>query len=101
MLIIFSTDAGTPTITNCPQNLSENLGTGPRRVVTWLEPTGRDPSGTTIVPTQTHRPGMMFELGETAVNYTFTASNGQTAVCSFTVTIVGKLINIELASDVV
>ena len=44
---------------------------------------------------------MMFELGETAVNYTFTASNGQTAVCSFTVTIVGKLINIELASDVV
>ncbi|XP_072013682.1 uncharacterized protein [Amphiura filiformis] len=80
------TAPGAPTVTNCPSDINENLGAGPSQRVTWTEPTGRDNRGTTIVPSQTHRPGSNFPIGVTTVTYTFTAG-GQEARCTFTVTI--------------
>ncbi|XP_072051836.1 hyalin-like [Amphiura filiformis] len=83
---IIVTSPGAPTVTNCPSDINDNLGAGPSQRVTWTEPTGRDNRGTTIVPSQTHRPGSNFPIGVTTVTYTFMAG-GQEARCTFTVTI--------------
>ena len=91
MYVKITVDGAPPLVTNCPQNIRENLGVGPRKDVYWTEPTGRDSSGNTVIPTQTHRPGIMFDLGPTTVEYTFTA-NGRSVQCLFTVTIIGEFV---------
>ena len=57
--------------------------------LTWTEPTVTDDSGMTPTVTQTHQPGDSFNVGTTAVTYTFNDIAGNQAQCSFTVT-VGK-----------
>src|SRR5205085_2795365 len=55
-------------------------------VVNWIPPIASDNCGTPTV-TSTHTPGASFGVGVTAVTYTATDSVGNTATCSFNVTV--------------
>ena len=57
------------------------------RVITWAEPSALDDSGVTPVLVQTHQPGDTFDVGFTIVTYTFTDGSGNSAECTFIVTI--------------
>jgi hypothetical protein len=78
-----------PTISNCPSDINTNTGPGRAtcdQVVTWTPPTATDDCpGTTL--TSDHSPGDTFPVGTTKVTYTATATAGNTASCSFNVTV--------------
>jgi hypothetical protein len=80
-------DIAPPTLTGCPSNIS--IGTDPNvctAVVSWIPPTVSDNcTGATL--TSTHNPGDTFPKGTTTVTYTGTDTCGNTATCSFTVTV--------------
>ena len=59
----------------------------PTRIVSWTEPTAVDDSGILPTRTATHQPGDRFDVGMTAVTYTFSDRSGNSAECSFIVTI--------------
>ena len=56
-------------------------------MATWTEPTATDNSGMTPTVTQSHQPGDSFNVGITAVTYTFTDMVGNQATCTFDVII--------------
>ncbi|MFZ5939423.1 MAG: HYR domain-containing protein [Bacteroidota bacterium] len=80
-------DAINPTIDNCPSDITADLYTGTAVEVSWTEPTASDNSGT-VELTSTHQPGDQFAPGTTTVTYTATDAAGNTASCSFDVTVV-------------
>ena len=57
--------------------------------VTWTEPTATDNDGVKAV-TSDHKPNEKFPIGETTVTYTATDNSGNTASCSFKITVKGK-----------
>ena len=57
------------------------------KTVTWVEPTATDNSGIVSLSSRTHTPGSFFSVGSTPVTYTFTDGAGNSASCTFTVTI--------------
>ncbi|HRK29227.1 MAG TPA: HYR domain-containing protein, partial [Chitinophagales bacterium] len=72
----------------CPANISQNASAGTcSRVVNWTLPTATDNCGGVATVTGTHNPGSSFNVGITTVTYTATTASGNTATCSFTVTI--------------
>ncbi|PIK51729.1 putative hyalin-like isoform X1 [Apostichopus japonicus] len=74
-------------ILNCPEDI-EILGTASTAVL-WTPPTAIDQFGTTIMPSSSHNPGDVFDVGEVvSVTYLF-FSGSVTAECVFTVS-VGK-----------
>ena len=83
-------DSTPPTIIGCPGNVA--VSTGPGRttcdqVATWVAPTASDNcSGVSL--SSTHNPGAVFPLGTTTVTYTARDGAGNTASCSFTVTVI-------------
>ncbi|MBK8658632.1 MAG: HYR domain-containing protein [Bacteroidetes bacterium] len=82
-------DNTAPTIT-CPANISVNATAGTcGAVVTYTAPVGTDNCpGATTTRTAGPASGSTFPVGVTTVTHQVTASNGQTASCSFTVTVV-------------
>lgn len=84
------TDAELPVILGCPSNITTN--TDPNKctaVVTWTPPTATDNCpGVVITRTAGPAPGSTFNKGATTVTYTATDTSGNTAVCTFTVTVV-------------
>jgi len=74
-------DVTNPTINGCPGNISSC-----NPVVSWTAPTANDNCGTASL-SSTHNPGATFPLGNTTVTYTADDGNGNTAVCSFIVTV--------------
>ncbi|MBO6631959.1 MAG: HYR domain-containing protein, partial [Psychroserpens sp.] len=74
-------DTVDPVLSNCPTNISL-CGA---QAVNWTPPTASDNCDFTL--TSTHEPGDLFDLGTTTVVYTATDSAGNTATCSFDVTI--------------
>ena len=69
---------------------TEDLSTGE---ATWTAPTARDNSGKTVTPsftTDNEVSGDNFPMGTTTVTYTVTDSSGNSATCSFTVTVNGE-----------
>ena len=82
-----------PVISGCPNPLPVIVPVGTTtRVVTWTEPTATDNSGVIPEVTQTHQSGDSFPIGMTEVIYTFTDQDGNSATCSFTITI-GNIIH--------
>ncbi len=79
-------DEEVPTIT-CPLDIT--VGTDPgtcEAVVNWAVPTGADNCpGATV--SGTSNPGDSFPLGTTTVTYTVTDAAGNTAMCSFDITV--------------
>src|SRR5690554_2617874 len=80
-------DTEAPVIVDCPTDITVNNDLGScDAVVTWTAPTFTDNcTGTTL--TSTHEPGDVFPVGTTTVTYTATDGEGNTATCSFEVTV--------------
>ncbi len=76
-----------PVISGCPGNIVKNTDAGVcSAVTTWTAPTATDNCpGLTFV--STHSSGFAFPKGVTTVTYTATDMSGNTATCSFTVTV--------------
>src|SRR5690606_19830687 len=85
--VITVIDDEDPIITGCPSNIT--VGNDPGECgadVPWSPPTASDNCpGVTL--TTTHAPGSFFPKGTTTVLYTATDAYGNTATCSFTVTV--------------
>lgn len=77
-----------PVISGCPADIT--VGTDPGECtgnVSWTAPTASDNCGVQSL-TSTHDPGALFSLGTTSVSYMATDVNGNSAMCSFTVTVI-------------
>ncbi len=88
-------DAQLPTIT-CPANVTVSNDPGIcGAMVNYATPSGSDNcTGQTTVRTAGLATGATFPLGTTTNTYVVTATNGQTATCSFTVTVNSAEINV-------
>lgn len=75
-----------PVIT-CPSNITTSLSAGQcTKTVTWSDPLATDNCGTPTL-SSSHTSGFAFPRGTTTVTYTATDRYGNTANCSFTVTV--------------
>lgn len=75
-----------PVFTNCPSDIAVTAGSNCKAVVTWSEPVASD-NCAIATTSQTHAPNTEFSVGVTAVTYTATDVNGNTATCMFNVTV--------------
>lgn len=81
-------DNTNPVITACPGNQLVNLtGPGCSRAVSWPPPIAND-NCTVATFDPDYPPGTVFPKGTTLVTYTATDGAGNTATCSFNVTVV-------------
>lgn len=81
------TDNENPEIMDCPDNIIVPAeGTDCTAVVTWDEPTATD-NCANISLNGNPASGSIFQTGTTTVNYIATDASGNTAQCSFTVTV--------------
>jgi gliding motility-associated-like protein len=86
--VVTVVDAGEPTIV-CPADITANATTTCSEVVTYTAPVGNDacsPSTTTL--TGGLGSGASFPVGTTTETYTVTDADGNSATCSFAVTVV-------------
>ena len=82
-------DVTAPVINDCPTDITVQTTLGGTAVaLTWTEPTATDDSGT-VSSTSSSSPGDSFSVGTTLIVYTFSDDSGNSAVCSFTVTVEG------------
>lgn len=80
-------DVGTPSFTNCPSNITTNNTVGTCGAnVSWTPPIASGGCATLTV-TSTANPGDNFPVGTTTVTYTADDGAGNTATCSFNITI--------------
>jgi hypothetical protein len=80
-----------PVISGCPGNITVRSSTGNpstcSQVANWTTPSASDNCGVTSF-TSTAGPGSSFPLGTNTVTYTARDAAGNTAYCSFTVTVI-------------
>ncbi|MBS1937907.1 MAG: HYR domain-containing protein, partial [Bacteroidetes bacterium] len=82
------TDNTAPVIAGCPANINLSAGSSCNATATWTAPTASDNCpGSTIAQTAGPVSGSTFPKGTTTVTYTATDASGNTATCSFTVTV--------------
>ena len=82
-----------PTFSDCPSDVSVNVNTtsgSSTGVATWTEPTAYNNSGAVDSVVSNYSPGDLFPIGTTIVIYTAMDIYGNTANCSFNVTVGGK-----------
>ncbi len=83
-----------PVISNCPTDITVGACSNS---VTWTAPTATDNCSVTL--TSTHNSGDVFPIGATtSVTYTATDGAGNTALCSFDVTVLPE-ITISITAD--
>ena len=83
-------DSQAPTISGCPVDITEISDSGYSVNITWTPPTTNDNYGM-VTFTSDYNPGDWFVIGTTTVTYTATDTSGNTATCSFNVTILGGM----------
>lgn len=74
-----------PVLNNCPSDIELTAGATCTAIASWTPPTAQDNCSVNV--TTSHQPGTEFPIGETIVTYTATDPSGNTATCSFTVTV--------------
>ena len=80
-------DTEAPAFSNCPSSRFAILPQGSSTViVTWNEPTATD-NNVQIFTSQNYYSGNGFQFGTATVTYTFTDQAGNSATCTFTVTV--------------
>nr|XP_006817910.1 PREDICTED: uncharacterized protein LOC100373477 [Saccoglossus kowalevskii] len=84
-------DIGPPTVTNCPDDITEATSSSKTIAVTWSEPSATDNSGIPVTVERTNIPGDAFPVGMTTVTYTFTDASSNFAKCNFVVTVEDSL----------
>jgi gliding motility-associated-like protein len=77
-----------PVFDTCPTNITVDANEACAAVVTWDEPTASDNCGFEPTLTSDFPNGSIFPIGSTTVTYTATDEGGNTATCSFDVTVV-------------
>ncbi|XP_038055943.1 mucin-17-like [Patiria miniata] len=81
-------DAGNAILITCPDDININTATGqPNNVANWDDPTTSSSSPASITLTPTIQSGSAFGVGVNTVMYTASDGMGNTATCSFTVTV--------------
>ncbi|XP_071489593.1 uncharacterized protein [Diadema antillarum] len=94
IIVVATVDNTAPVVTNCPNDITvATTLDGAAVAVTWTEPTAVDDSGLPVTTTSTSAPGDSFLLGTTTIVYTFTDGSGNTAVCTFDVTVTATIDN--------
>jgi hypothetical protein len=92
-------DTISPTFASCPSDASVAANTaGCTATYTWTPPVESDNCSVSVV--SSHNPGDTFAQGTTTVTYTATDASGNTAVCSFDVTVTTDLIVSTTSTDV-
>ncbi len=83
-------DMEAPVFVLCPMDISvNNTVDACSATVTWIVPTATDNcSATAPVITSSHNSGAVFPVGTTTVTYTATDDSGNSATCSFNVTVI-------------
>ncbi len=81
-------DDEAPQITNCPQDITVQVGSECEGIVNYTEPSASD-NCELISFTGSHSSGDIFNIGATTVQYTATDVCGNTSQCSFSITIEG------------
>nr|XP_054770575.1 hyalin-like [Lytechinus pictus] len=90
---IIAVDTTPPIIQNCPPQLSEEIDFGATSsVVAWPFVFASDNSGQADILRRSHNNGDIFPLGTTDVTIEFTDPSGNTALCSFSVTVTARVI---------
>ncbi|HYC86744.1 MAG TPA: HYR domain-containing protein [Chryseosolibacter sp.] len=74
-----------PQLSSCPSNITVSADASCEATATWTPPTAQD--NCIVNLSTTHNPGSVFPLGVTTVTYTATDIGGNTATCSFDVTV--------------
>ncbi|XP_070545240.1 hyalin-like [Ptychodera flava] len=86
------TDTEVPNIFGCPENITTSIEDGNTAArVKWNLPSATDNSQIPPTMNSTHNPGEYFTVGDSNVEYVFTDSSGNRAVCSFTITVLDTL----------
>ena len=82
-------DSVPPVVSGCPtQDVTGTVLQGASTaVVSWTAPTATDNSGGFVSVVSNRSPGQSFNIGMTAIQYTFTDPSGNPAFCRFTVTV--------------
>jgi hypothetical protein len=76
-----------PVLTGCPSDIVAFAATGEcDTIITWTPPFASDNCSTTV--SNNYNPGDLFPVGVTTVTYTASDSTGNSANCSFTVTVI-------------
>ena len=77
----------TPPRVTCPDDIFVSVDSGNSTIVDFIDATASDASGTTTLVEKTHESGSSFPVGVTNVTYTFVDGGGNSASCSFLVTV--------------
>jgi uncharacterized repeat protein (TIGR01451 family) len=78
----------TAPVISCPASITLEPTCPSGAIATWTPPVGTDNcAGSTTSRTAGPAPGSVFPIGSTTVTYTVTDASGNTASCSFTVTV--------------
>ncbi|HTH57750.1 MAG TPA: HYR domain-containing protein [Cyclobacteriaceae bacterium] len=81
-------DATAPVISGCPSNISVSAGASScTAMVSWTPPTSSDNCSSSSL-TSNHNPGESFPVGVTSVVYNASDAVGNSATCSFKVTVI-------------
>ena len=79
-------DTESPVIHNCPSDITQSADPGePYATVAWIVPTETDNVGATL--TDSAEPGSTFPFGVTTAVYMVTDAAGNSAVCTFSITV--------------
>ncbi|PIK47309.1 hypothetical protein BSL78_15809 [Apostichopus japonicus] len=86
-------DTTPPTISGCPANITETIELGqPGRVISWMEPTASDISGTAMLFSRSDAPGIFFAVTvvglHRTITYDFRDASGNIAICVFYIWII-------------
>jgi flavin reductase (DIM6/NTAB) family NADH-FMN oxidoreductase RutF len=104
---VCNTDVTKPVINNCPtnQSLTADLGKNCANA-SWTAPTATDNCSTTTLafvtsPTAGLTNGGCYPIGVTTVTYTATDAKGNTATCSFTITVGANPCDLDVTKPVI
>ena len=84
--LVIITDNVAPVLSNCPAPVTVSATSNCEATANWAPPTATDNCAASL--SSSHTPGAIFPLGSTIVTYTASDNAGNTATCSFTVTVV-------------
>ncbi len=83
-------DVAPPVIADCPTDITTPTEAQQSSVaVVWTPPTATDNVGV-AQSSSSHVPGDRFDYGQTVVSYSFSDATGNPALCTFTVSVIGK-----------
>jgi len=87
--IVTVTDKTNPVFTTCTTDIIVNATQNCSTTVNWTAPIATD-NCSAVTMTSSHQPGTVFQTGTTSVIYTAKDASGNTATCSFKVTVTDK-----------